>query len=201
MSHKRRAHRYEHFNKINYKSSKGPEALPNKSLETKIEQGTRIEIVELLEEVTTEIAQDSTTEREEEIATEMEEEPVTYLENEVTPETEEDTMTDSALLGLVQYPFNPIMDDLDEAIKKLMTKSDEWLTGSQASQGRARICNICEKKGPYSTVKDHIENAHISGISLPCHLCDKLFKSRKSLKSHKHKIHSKEEENTFSNRD
>ena len=52
-------------------------------------------------------------------------------------------------------------------------------------QQRADRCKVCGKEGMGSAIKDHIEANHIEGIVLPCNLCEKTFRSRKTLREHK----------------
>ena len=37
-------------------------------------------------------------------------------------------------------------------------------------------------------IMDHIEAYHIAGISIPCDICERVFKSRNSLKGHTEKL-------------
>merc|ERR1719304_15849 len=52
------------------------------------------------------------------------------------------------------------------------------------------ICSLCGKvSGKYNThIKNHIET-HLEGISFSCSICEKQFRSRNSLKSHKTLYH------------
>ena len=43
------------------------------------------------------------------------------------------------------------------------------------------VCKVCGKEARFNTqIRDHIEANHIEGISLPCHICEKTFRSRNS---------------------
>ena len=51
-------------------------------------------------------------------------------------------------------------------------------------------CKTCGKEAPHSNdIKKHIEANHMEGISIPCNLCEKTFRSRNALAQHKHYIH------------
>ena len=57
-------------------------------------------------------------------------------------------------------------------------------------------CKVCGRTSSASTkvnmrqnLKKHVE-IHINGLSVDCHLCNKTFRSRESLRIHKHKRHS-----------
>ena len=46
-------------------------------------------------------------------------------------------------------------------------------------------------KGGKRDIMDHIEAYHIAGISIPCDICERVFKSRNSLAGHTFKKHEK----------
>ena len=54
---------------------------------------------------------------------------------------------------------------------------------------RARFCKVCEKEGGMINIMDHIEAKHIAGISIPCGLCEQVFRTRVALRHHKPKYH------------
>ena len=58
---------------------------------------------------------------------------------------------------------------------------------------RARLCKVCGKEGSMQNIMSHIEANHISGISIPCDLCEKHFMSRYSLRIHKSRDHRNKE--------
>ena len=46
-------------------------------------------------------------------------------------------------------------------------------------------CNACGKISKYITnLKGHIEANHLQGLKLNCSYCEKVFKSRGSLRNH-----------------
>ena len=50
-------------------------------------------------------------------------------------------------------------------------------------------CNVCGKSGKdLSNMKRHTET-HIDGISYPCTVCDKTFKSKNSFRVHNYSLH------------
>ena len=64
--------------------------------------------------------------------------------------------------------------------------------GEPNRQKRAKICKPCGKEGPSASIKQHIEANHLEGVTLPCNLCDKIFRSRKVFRMHisrNHKHH------------
>ena len=73
------------------------------------------------------------------------------------------------------------LQELDEKVKSMMEKSSNLIpSGIQ----RARICKVCGKEGQAVNIRDHIEFNHLEGVSLPCNVCGKDFKSRNNLRRH-----------------
>ena len=77
------------------------------------------------------------------------------------------------------------LERLDETIKSMMEVSQHMILDGK----KAKICKACGKEGPTSSIKRHIEANHLEGMSIPCNLCGKVFKTRASLKDHKSKFH------------
>ena len=71
-------------------------------------------------------------------------------------------------------------DQIEEMVKSMMEKSENMFHNQ-----RGHICKVCGKEGKGNAIKDHIEANHIEGIVLPCNLCEKTFRSRKTLREHK----------------
>ena len=79
------------------------------------------------------------------------------------------------------------IEELDLKLKSMMTFSENPAQGHP--NGRARICNICGKEGTRTYVMQHIEANHMTGLSIPCHLCGNLFCSSNALRIHKSRAH------------
>ena len=79
------------------------------------------------------------------------------------------------------------MVDLDDKIDSLIAIGDTILAG----QRRARICKLCGKQGPTVDIKKHIQARHITGASNICTICGMRSKSRKYLRDHITRKHSK----------
>ena len=72
------------------------------------------------------------------------------------------------------------VQELDAKVKSLMEKSQ-----NRASDGaRASICKVCGKEGQWVAIRDHIEVKHLEGVTLPCNVCGKIFRSRAMLRKH-----------------
>jgi len=57
-------------------------------------------------------------------------------------------------------------------------KGDRWLTR------RADMCTVCGKEGEGTEIQNHIESNHLEGVSIPCNLCEKSYRTRKGFKNH-----------------
>ena len=80
------------------------------------------------------------------------------------------------------------IESLDQQVKSMMIFSDNL--DPRGKRGtRARICKVCGKEGSWKTIRDHIEANHITGISIPCELCGKAFKTRIRKINHKSQQH------------
>ena len=78
---------------------------------------------------------------------------------------------------------NTNMESLDQQVKSMMEVSEN--ADPYIKRNRARICKVCGKEGNMQSIMSHIEANHIAGISVPCDLCGRSFKSRNSLSNHK----------------
>ena len=77
------------------------------------------------------------------------------------------------------------LKDLDEKIRSMMSTSQ-----NRGTRGRLnKICSVCGKEGTYKNIQDHIEAHHITGVSHSCKMCEKMFRSRHSLRNHMSSIH------------
>ena len=82
--------------------------------------------------------------------------------------------------------INTDMQNLDEQIKSMMTKSN---VSSGDRQGYLATCNICGKEASSKNMPSHIEANHITGVSHACDICGKVSRSRQTLRMHKHRYH------------
>ena len=70
---------------------------------------------------------------------------------------------------------------LDEKVKSMMEKSQNRI---KSGHKFANICKVCGKEGEGIAIRDHIEANHLEGVSLPCNVCGKVFRSRARLRKH-----------------
>ena len=89
-------------------------------------------------------------------------------------------------LALNSSKISVQLDDLDDQIKSMMTKSD---INSDSGQGSISTCNVCGKEGPTKGMPRHIEANHITGVSHPCDICGKISRSRNALRKHRYDHH------------
>ena len=74
------------------------------------------------------------------------------------------------------------LQELDEKVKSMMDISQNLIPSGRE---RAKICKVCGKEGQTVNIRDHIEANHLEGVSLPCNVCEKEFRSRMILRKHK----------------
>ena len=75
----------------------------------------------------------------------------------------------------------------EEEKNNLEAKIDQHLERIDVGSWRCKICGKSAKKSQH--VKNHVEAKHLDGLSLPCNLCGKIFRSRNSLLTHKTRFH------------
>ena len=77
------------------------------------------------------------------------------------------------------------LQQLDEKVKSMMESSETLIPyGKNGKQERAKTCKVCGKEGLSMAIRDHIEAHHLEGVSLPCDVCGKEFRSRLILRKH-----------------
>ena len=73
------------------------------------------------------------------------------------------------------------LQELDKKVKLMMEKSQNLCPDGGS---KAKICKVCGKEGAGIAIRDHIEANHLEGVSLPCNVCGKEFRSRMNLRRH-----------------
>ena len=89
-------------------------------------------------------------------------------------------------VALRNEKINAELQDLDEQIKSMITKSE---ISAGPGKGKMASCNACGKQGPFRAMPQHIEANHIAGGSHACNICEKISRSRDGLRNHKFKEH------------
>ena len=76
--------------------------------------------------------------------------------------------------------------ELVEQINSMMEK-----TPRKTAKGKTIYnCNVCGKEAENGDMKKHIEAKHLEGVTIPCNLCEKTFRSRNSLTTHNNCYHN-----------
>jgi hypothetical protein len=91
----------------------------------------------------------------------------------------------SGIVALQNQTCSDEIQLLDEQIRSMMSLGQNLMANGR----KVSVCNVCLKEGTWQNTKNHIEANHIDGISLPCSLCEKSFRSRNSLRMHKSTNH------------
>ena len=76
------------------------------------------------------------------------------------------------------------LQELDEKVKSMMEASENFVQNGMKRE-RAKICKLCGKEGQGVNIRAHIEANHLEGVSLPCNICAKTFRTRMMLRQHK----------------
>ena len=91
-------------------------------------------------------------------------------------------------VAIPKEEFTGDMKDLDNKIKTLMGRGENMIKKGNGMI-RAYVCQVCGKEGESMNIKSHIEAHHLEGISIPCKLCGKTFRSRNALSMHNFRNH------------
>ena len=90
-------------------------------------------------------------------------------------------------VDIPKQEFSRELKDLDEKVRMLMVLGENRILTNKNidKQQKAHICQVCGKEGQMMQIRDHIEAQHIEGISIPCNICSKYFRTRSALRQHK----------------
>ena len=82
------------------------------------------------------------------------------------------------------------IQELDNQVQSMMEKGSTVMTCGKDKNGKeifrtAFLCKVCSKEGQMVNIRNHIEANHLEGISIPCSVCQNLFRSSKALRNHK----------------
>ena len=86
------------------------------------------------------------------------------------------------------------IEELDIQVQSMMEKGSNVVPSGKDKNGKetfrtAFVCKVCKKEGQMVNIRDHIEANHLEGISLPCSFCEKMFKSRNTVRLHMKACH------------
>merc|ERR1712179_870734 len=121
------------------------------------------------------------------------EEPVKYVnENIDTYENGDDNSEENNICDTLEHVENATTKHTNDERMKKFKNSDLDLQIMQMIEKSDGIwnCTVCGKTGAHlGSIKEHAER-HIEGMSHGCHICNKSFPSRPSLRIHINDYHS-----------
>ena len=85
------------------------------------------------------------------------------------------------MVAVTNQSFSGDLKELDVQIKSMMSVGQTMVKGGKQKN---YACTVCGKEGAYSQIKGHIEANHVDGVSIPCNMCEKTFRSRAAHKWH-----------------
>ena len=110
----------------------------------------------------------------------------------------EDHKNPNMAIALPNQEFAIDMTEVDQKIATMIGRGENMVEGLQKRMIKAFICQVCGKEaGQKIQIKDHIEANHMEGISIPCNNCEKIFRSRKSLRFHNYRFHTNHNQSSF----
>ena len=78
----------------------------------------------------------------------------------------------------------------EEEKNNLVETVDQHLERIDDGSWRCKICGkSANKKNARQQMRYHVEGKHLEGLSLPCNLCGKIFRSRNAFLIHKTRYH------------
>ena len=97
--------------------------------------------------------------------------------------TKTDNIIPKKLIDFVKQEKLGKVRDLEEKVKSMMFLGEKKILMGGKMKSLS-FCKVCGKEAQHSAIRDHIEANHLEGISIPCNLCKKSLKSRKTLIKH-----------------
>ena len=86
-------------------------------------------------------------------------------------------MMDKVLVPLPSEDYS----DVENAVNQYIEKNDD-------GKHKCSLCGKVQQNGNLTHLKNHIET-HLEGLSFPCQLCGKTFRSRNALNIHNTRYH------------
>jgi hypothetical protein len=96
----------------------------------------------------------------------------------------ENQIPSSTAIALPKKDFSGDLKELDVQIETMIGRGENMVRQGSQRMVKAYVCQVCGKEGQKINIKDHIEAKHLEGISIPCSLCEKTFRSRDGLRHH-----------------
>ena len=91
--------------------------------------------------------------------------------------------------ALLLEKFSGDQKDLDARVKSVIGRSKNIVKLSDKKVIKPYVCQICEKEGQWTTIRDHVEANHLERVMITCNMCHKTFSTRNAHRQHKSRIH------------
>ena len=79
----------------------------------------------------------------------------------------------------------------DDVVSEVKERIKQYIEKDANGKFRCSVCGkeaVGEAKNAKTNLEKHVET-HLEGLSFPCQLCGKTFRSRHSFNNHKYKFH------------
>ena len=90
----------------------------------------------------------------------------------------------------ISNPGSEDFAELEEKLKSMMEKSENYFPRKDGKKAFASICKVCGKEGDGTDIKRHIEAIHLEETSIQCSFCKNIFRTRDTLRKHRRIAHS-----------
>ena len=83
------------------------------------------------------------------------------------------------------------LKQLNDEIETMITSTQQDVIRNGQYCGKLWACKVCGKEGLRTTIRNHVEAKHITGVSHTCRICGKVVKTKNTLAWHMSRIHRK----------
>ena len=109
-------------------------------------------------------------------------EQVSYVQSNLPMKQEKRYTKEVAMIDKVMVPLtSEDVSEIENTVNQYIEKCDD-------GKHKCTLCGKVEKSGHLRHLKNHIET-HLEGLSFPCQLCGKTFRSRNAYNAHKTRNH------------
>ena len=83
------------------------------------------------------------------------------------------------------------LKQLNDEIETMITSTQQDVMKNGQYCGKLWACKVCGKEGLRTTIRNHVEAKHITGVTHTCKICGKVLKTKNTLAWHMSRIHCK----------
>ena len=83
------------------------------------------------------------------------------------------------------------LKQLNDEIETMITSTQQDAIRNGQYCGKLWVCKVCGKEGLRTTIRNHVEAKHITGVTHTCKICEKVLKTKNTLAWHVSRIHHK----------